>query len=73
MSRIGGCGAAIDDSARQMPQEIDDEWARQPLERLAKLRPDAGQRGYRRKKPVEDGGTHKTCLYREIGTAKHTE
>ena len=65
-------GAAVDDAARQVPQEVDDERTGQALEQLAELRADAGERRHRREQRVEDGGTHNGSLYPRRGTAKST-
>jgi hypothetical protein len=60
-------GAPVDNAARQMPDEIEDERAGETLEQLCYLRADAGEHRYWRKQLVEDGGTHKRCLYRREG------
>ena len=48
-------GAAVDEAGRQVPQQIDDERPGGALDQPAELRPDAGQRGHRGEKPVEEG------------------
>src|SRR4051795_782574 len=53
-------GGAVDDAGRQMPQQIDDIEAGGALDQLGERRPDAGQHRYRREKPVENGGTHRS-------------
>ena len=55
-----------------MPDEIEDERTGEALEQLGRLRADAGKHRNRRKQLVEDGGTHKRCLYPREGTAKGT-
>ena len=60
-------GAPVDNAARQMPDEVQDERAGEALEQLCYLRADAGNRGYRRKQLIEDGGTHKASLYPRAG------
>lgn len=39
---------AVDQACRQMPQQVDDQRSRQPLEGAPELGPDAGQRRHRR-------------------------
>ena len=65
-------GAPVDDAARQMPQQVDDERSGEALEELGELRADAGKRGDGCEERIEDGGTHKGSLYRCSGTAKTT-
>ena len=66
-------GAAVDDARRQVPQQIDDERPRQPLEQAPELRPDAGERRHRRKEPVEDGGTQGRVDPTEVRADSGTE
>jgi hypothetical protein len=57
-----------------MPDEVEDKRAGKTLEQLRYLRADAGNRGYRRKQFVEDGGTHKRYLYPREGYRQgHTQ
>src|SRR5262249_4797609 len=65
-------GAAIDDAARQVPQEIDDKRTGKALEHLGGWRADPGERRPGREERIEDGGTHKGSLYPRGGTAKST-
>src|SRR5690349_13447942 len=62
----------VDDPRGQMPEEVEDQRTGEALEELGRLRADAGQRRYWRKELVEDGGTHKRCLYPRGDTAKGT-
>ena len=63
---------AVDDAARQMPQEVDDERAGEAFEQLGELRTDAGERCHRREQQIEDGRTHTGSLYPRRGNAKST-
>jgi len=60
-------GPPVDDTARQVPQQIDDERSGKALEQLGRLRANAWERGHRRKQLVEDGGTHSASLYPREG------
>jgi antitoxin CptB len=46
-----------------VPDEVEYKRAGEALEQLGRLRAHAGKRRHRRKQLIEDGRTHKACLY----------
>ena len=62
--------AAVDKPGGQMPQQVPDPRADQPLEQLGDARPGAGEGAQRSKQRIEDFRTHRTTKWLTEGLRK---